>query len=135
MLFKQLVEVPANTAESSPVWEKLHVQKGTIIQWIVFSDPEAADLLHYRAKYHGTQIFPFIGVNWAEALLTPVPIVENLELKTAPYVIDIEAYNDDDTFEHEAWFYVNIVQEKAVELPQTSVNVIERFKALFGGGA
>lgn len=134
MLFKKYVEVPANTAELTPVWEPLTVMQGTIQQWIIFSDPEAADLLHYKVEYHGSQIMPFRGNKWIEGFLEPITLVENIKIDTPPFVLDFKGYNEDDTFTHEFFVYVNIIQEKAVEPYEMDESLWDKMKGLFGGG-
>lgn len=131
MLFKQYVNVPANTTAKSPVWQQFKVTKGTITQWLIFSDPEAADLLHFKLSYQGSQIIPFRGNEWLEGFLQPVTLTENIELNKPPYVLDVRAYNEDDTFRHEVWIYVNIVKQQSVELPEPSEGAVNKFMKLF----
>jgi len=101
MLFKKFRSVPANTTILNPDWQKLDIAKGTIKQWLIFFDPEAADLLHVRIEYHGTQIMPFSGSEWLVGFFTDAPMEDNIEIGYLPYVLDIFAYNEDDTYPHE----------------------------------
>jgi len=133
MLYKKYCSIPANTAEETPDWKKLKVCKGTIKQWIIFFDPEAADLLHVRVAYHGTQILPFGGKDWLVAFFTDTPLDDNIEITEKPYELDIYAYNEDDTFPHEYYIHPIIIREEPLTLPTPRAGTIERFKKLFGG--
>ena len=134
MIFKDHVTIPANTSANTPVWQQFKVMQGTITQWLIFSDPEAADLLHYKASYQGSQLIPFRGDDWLEGFLEPITLTENIELDKPPYVIDLRAYNEDDTFSHEVWFYVNIIKEEPVQPFKVGESAFQKFRKLFAGG-
>ena len=134
MLFKQYLSIPPNTPMLTPVKAQLSVLKGTITQWLIYSDPEAADLLHFKCSYHGSQLIPFRGGEWVEGFLQPITLTENIELSSPPFVIDVEGYNEDDTFRHEFYMHINIVKHKPIELPGPSEGAIDKFKKLFYGG-
>lgn len=133
MLYKSFRSVAANTTKLAPDWQKLKVTKGTIKQWIIFSDPEAADMLHFKVKYHGTTIMPFEQDDWVEGFLEPIVVSDNIELDASPYVLDIYAYNEDDTFPHEYYIHAVIIRDKPVELPTPQPGILERWKKLLGG--
>jgi hypothetical protein len=133
LLYKKFKSVPANTTPTSPDHEKLVVCKGIIQQWIIFFDPEAADMLHVRVEYHGSSIMPFGGKDWLVALFNDAPFNDNIALDAPPYELDIYAYNEDDTFRHEYYIYPIIIRDKPVELPTGEPSAIERFKKYITG--
>ena len=133
MLFKLTRSVPANTKELTPDWQKLVVARGTLVQWFLLMPEEAADLLHVRAEYHQTQIIPFSGSTWLHGLFMPIVMTESIDIKVSPYVFDIYAYNEDDTYPHEYNVHVNIIPEKTVKPGVVSSDAIARWEALFGG--
>ena len=100
MLYKKFRSVPANTTAAAPDWQKLKVTKGSIKQWVIFFDPEAANLLHVRVEYHGTSIMPWGGKDWLVGFFTDTPLDDNILLDAAPYELDIYAYNEDDSYPH-----------------------------------
>lgn len=134
MMFKAFRSVPANTSEYDPTWEKLDVAQGTLVGWVIFSDPEAANLLHFRIEYHKLQLMPFTGDSWIEGFLEPITIEESIRIDEVPYVFDIYAYNEDDSHPHEYYIHPIIIPDKALELgPPISQRIIEAFKGMFGG--
>ena len=134
MLFKLSRSVPKNTAASAPDWQKLKLDRGTLVQWLIQMPEEAADLLKFRVEYHHTQILPFTGSTWMYGLFEPTVIQENLLVHDAPYTLDVYAINSDDTHAHEYNIYANIITDKPVAPGGVSASAIERFKSLFGGG-
>jgi len=132
MLFKKFRSVPANTTEAAPDWQKLTVAKGVIKQWIIFTDPEAANLLHIRIDYHGSTLIPFGGKDWIEGFFDNTPFFENIELDVPPYVLDIYAYNEDDANPHEYFVHPVIIKEKPISLAVPSESYLDRLRNIFG---
>jgi hypothetical protein len=133
LLFRTFKSIPANTAATTPDKEKLTVCKGTIKQWIIFFDPEAADMLHVRVEYHGSSIMPFGGKDWILGFFSDNPFNDNVALDSPPYELDIYAYNEDDTFEHEYYIHPIIIRDKPFTLPETQPSAIERFMKYITG--
>ena len=134
MLYKKSREVPANTAIASPDRQTLQVAKGQLTHWLVVCPDECADLMKFKVLYHNVQLFPFSRDEWADALIGSFPIPESIEIDTAPYVLDIVAYNLDDTYNHEYNIYVNIIPEKPFKPPAPGFDLRRAWNGLFGGG-
>lgn len=128
MLYKISRSVPANTTAENPDWQKLSVCQGDIKQWIIFFDPEAANLLHVRVEYHGSSIIPFGGQDWIVGFFTDVPFNDNIKLDATPYVLDIYAYNEDDANPHEYYVHPIILREKPVKPLGPSENLLDRLR-------
>ena len=134
MLHKKWFSVPANTTANNPNWQKLKVCKGTIKQWVIFFDPEAADMLHVKVEYHGKQIMPWSESEWLVAFFTDAPLMDNIELDSSPYVLDIYAYNEDDSYPHEYFIHPIIIREKSISATGTTETTWERIKNYLGLG-
>jgi hypothetical protein len=133
MLSKILWSVPANTTENIPDHQKLQITKGTIKQWIIFFDPEAANLLHISIEYHASRILPFSGDRWIEGFFTSAPFQDNIKITDPPFELDIYAYNEDDTYPHEYYVHPVIVREEPVVFPTTTRSYWEKFNRLIHG--
>lgn len=131
MLFKKFRSVPANTTSEAPDWQKLTVCKGTIKQWIIFFDPEAANLLHVRIEHHHVQIMPFSGSEWIVGFHSDTPFEDNIKIDDPPYVLDIFAYNEDDTNPHEYYIHPIIIPTEPYRI--TEPGLIEKITKFFGG--
>lgn len=133
MLYKKFRSVPANTTADNPDWQKLKVTKGTIKQWVIFFDPEAANLLHVRVEYKGVSIMPWSGKDWIVGFFSDTPHMDNIELDASPYVLDIFAFNEDDSYPHEYYVHPIIIREKPVKIEAPSVTIPERIMDFFRG--
>lgn len=133
-MFKAYKSVAVGTTANAPDWQKLEVRKGTIKQWVIFFDPEAANLLHVRIEYHGLQIMPFSGSMWMVGFFSDTPFEDNIELDQPPYELDIFAYNEDDSYPHEYYIHPIIIPEKPFTVEAPSEGIWAGFKSLFGGG-
>jgi len=133
MLYKKFRSVPANTTAADPDWQKLKVTKGTIKQWVIFFDPEAANVLHVRVEYHGHSIMPWGGKDWLVGFFSDAPLDDNIELGSPPYELDIYAYNEDDSCPHEYYIHPSILREKPVSIDIQEPTIPERFLDFFRG--
>ena len=134
MLYKINRDVPANTTVLNPDWQKLQVCQGTIKEWIIFCPDECADLMKFRVYYQGHQILPASLDEWMDALRSPAPIKENLKLDVSPYVLDVYAFNLDDTYSHEYNIYANVLRDEPFEVPKSGFDFKSAWSKLFGGG-
>jgi len=132
MLFKKYRSVPVSTTAGNPDWQKLTVAKGKLVQWVIFFDPEAANMLHVRVEYHGHQIMPFSGSEWVVAFLQPITLGENILIEDAPYELDIFAYNTSTANEHEYYLHANIEPEKPLAVSEVSEEWWSQIKGLVG---
>ena len=133
MLYKQFRSVPIGTTAADPDWQKLQVTKGMIKRWIIFSDPEAANLLHVRVEYHGTSIMPFGGKDWIVGFFTNTPIEDNILLDVAPYELDIYAYNESTVNEHEYYIHPIIIRKEPVAPAEIDEETAAILEELMGG--
>lgn len=134
MLFKLRRSVPANTTASNPDFRKLSIAKGTIIEWLVQMPEECADLMQFRVEYHNTQILPFSGSTWLYGMFEPTVIRDNILVDDGPYVLDVYAFNLDDTNSHEYNLHCNVEPKKAVKVTGVGFDLKSAWDRLFGGG-
>lgn len=133
-MFKLSYKVPANTSPQVATHKKLSIAKGRIIGWIVFTPEESADLLKLNIQYHGLQLFPFTGSEWWYGNTNAFLIPEDFSVLDSPYVLDIYAFNLDDTFDHEyiVCAVIDPVKEP-VGVTTETVNWFGKLRDLFGG--
>lgn len=132
MLFKIHGDVPANTTMANPDFQKLGIAKGKIIQWMVQMPTECADLMQFRVEYHNMQILPFSGSTWLYGMFEPTVIKDNILIEDGPYVLDIYAFNLDDTYSHEYNLHCNIEPAKPVKPMVEEAGMWDRFKEFIG---
>lgn len=134
MLFKHYQSVLANTTKGAPNWQKLTIAKGEIKQWLIFFDPDAADLLHIKIEYHNTQILPFSGNKWLTGFLIPITLDEKIKIDDPQYILDIYAYNEDTKYPHEYFVHVVIEPKEPVTVTGEIEGLWDRLKGFIGLG-
>jgi len=133
MLYKIFRSVPANTTADNPDWQKLKISKGTLIEWIIVTPLECANLLQFWVSYHGMQILPFSGGERIYGISWPTVIKENIKIDTPPYELDIFAINTDTVKVHEYNLYANVMPKEPVSVEPPAMTIPERFVDFFRG--
>lgn len=132
MLFKIRRSVPANTNRPNLDWQKLKICKGTITQWIVFQPIQASNLCQFRVQYHGVHVLPVTPHQFLYGFFNMTVFEDNVKIDGAPYELDVFAFNDDTTFDHEYNLYVNVFPEKAYTPAELSEEDKAALEALLG---
>ena len=120
MLYGDIYKVPAQTTAKNPCQRLVKVTKGVIKGWVISGAEEKADLLHVCVLYHGHRIVPYGELEWMYPLDTSSPIAEKIELDTAPFELEIQAYNEDDSYSHEYIIYAIIEPEEPTTAGHTA---------------
>jgi hypothetical protein len=102
-------DTPASTAKASPLVTIQRVAGG-VITWIgIYFPPGCSGLLHVQLRIGKVAIFPVIFDTYVagDDLFLPVPVF----IRTLAGWNDIRVvtYNEDDTFSHKAYVYVNVL--------------------------
>ena len=134
MLYKLFQSIPANTTAADPNWQKFQISKGTIIEWIIITPLECANLMQFWIDYHGTQILPFSTGERIYGFTTNAPIKESIKIDAAPYVLDVYAINTDTVKAHEYNIYVNIKPKEPVSVIEEEEGFWERIGRTLGFG-
>jgi len=133
MLYKINCDVPANTAIAAPDWQKLKMSKGTIIEWIIVTPLECANLMQFWVEYHGVQILPFSRGERIWGLSWPTVIKDNIKIDSPPYELDVYASNTDTVKNHEYNIYCNIEPATAVIPGDETAGLWDKIKGFIGG--
>lgn len=135
MLYGHHRSVPANTTQDNPDKQTLAITKGTIMGWVIFFDPEAANLLHVRVEYHGFKILPYGELEAIVGFLKPVTLEESIKIEKEPAELKIIAWNEDDSYQHEYYIHPIVIPPSAVSpLGEEEAGMIERFMQWLGLG-
>lgn len=134
MVFKITRKVPAQTTRQDPDWQKLYIMKGVIRQWILFMPEETADVLQFRVEYHGSPVLPSTSHQWMYGFFDATAIDDKLKIDDAPYVLDVYAFNEDDSYPHEYNLYVVVDPPKAMSPSEIDEETQALLEELMGGG-
>jgi hypothetical protein len=123
MHFKFSINVPANTPSSAPVTQEIKLTKGTIIQVGYWFIPDCAGYVGTRVKLAEHVVWPTNPGEWYIRNEGGEVFPENYDLTQLPYKLTIEAYNEDDSYDHDVEWSFTV---QPAELTLTGI-----FKRLF----
>ena len=107
---KEFIILP-NTPRSEPYSTSLELTTGIIkdiwIQWRY----GASYICGCRLGVHSFFYWPLSLKEWILATSDLLHIGENFALDSEPFTLDIQAFNEDDTYEHRLWLAVNVQRE------------------------
>jgi hypothetical protein len=110
MIYYYEVITPANTPESSAQVTTLALNRGVITKVNILFPTGCAGLLRARLKRFGRQIFPSSSGESFAGNGTMVEWIDNYELDEEPFVMDLETWNDDDTYQHALYISIEIMR-------------------------
>lgn len=100
MFYSEEITVPVNTLEGAAVSTEIHVTNGVLTRWCYRPRTGHAALCHAKVFYHEHQIIPHNPEAELHGDSFPIDSEERVELSSAPYLLKIKAWNDDDTYPH-----------------------------------
>lgn len=114
MLYSWDVDVPANTAEASPVRQDLKLAYGVVSQVTVVFPPGCVGLVHLRVFRGGQQVWPSTADQDLAGDTFPVEWPEHYELTNEPYSMVARLWNLDDSYEHTVTIRIAVLPRRAV---------------------
>ena len=100
MFYSFPLTVPANTLESAPTTLACKLTSGTIERVDVQFPPGCAGLVHVALTHALHQLWPSNPDGSFAADGYVISFNEDLPFKTAPYVLTLTGWSDDDTYGH-----------------------------------
>ena len=132
MFYEFAITVAKDTAQSSPKKQDLHLAKG-IIHRIELQFPiGCAGLAHVRLRHHSFGQLPTNPSGSFASDGYPIPIDENLEFFSEPYIIKAILWNDDDTYAHTITIRVGILESKTALFFMSVLKGLSKMLKLMG---
>ncbi len=110
MYYEFAITIPANTAETSPVYQDMRLTEGIITHIEVQFPNGCAGLAHCRLLHWAAQKWPTLPANNFASDGHAIMLDENFELSTEPYELRVLCWNDDDTFDHTIYVRVGVLR-------------------------
>jgi len=126
MIYQTRITVPANTPIDSPITTSIEVEEDYVTYLGVYFPPGCCNLVHVRFRYGETQIFPHASYEWlsGEGYLMGGRLL--FKTPESPCRIRIEAYNNDDTYDHTIIIYVEALKKEEVARPGVIESIFAR---------
>ena len=114
MLVSTELTVPANTTKGAPFVDTLQLGYGVLRKCWVRWRYGVGDLAGCRISYHSIQIYPHTLNQWLPSFRESLEWDEYHLLDVHPYEFRIDAYNEDDSYEHKLWVAFLVIREQPV---------------------
>lgn len=131
MLFAHTLAIPANTAEASPVSEKLRLDHGVITRVEVEFPAGCAGLVYVHIDRALHQVWP---TNPGGSLRTDGRAIiwaDYQELFSEPMELDLVGWNLDDTYQHEILFRFELTPRVIAERGVETVSFVSKLRKAF----
>jgi len=126
MLYQKRLTVPSNTPIGNPTTTSIEVEEDYITYLGVYFPPGCCNLVHVRFRYGETQIFPHASYEWlsGEGYLMGGRLL--FKTPESPCRIYIDAYSDDDTYDHTIIIYIEALRKEEVARPGLIESILGR---------
>lgn len=132
MIFRKTITVPANTGKEKPLTTVISVQPGVLEKGEIFFPPGCHGLVGVRILWRGNVIWPSPDTSqeWfvADDYTVEFGAMEDqFEITDPPYEFTIQAYNEDQVYEHLLYVRFKLVKSSAhfMELPEPGVQAVD----------
>jgi len=118
MIHVHSLTVPANTTVDAPKAEVLKLS-ACVIQRVAISFPRGCYwLVGARVLMQASQLYPTTPDEWFVAEDFTVQFEDNTVIGEVPYELTLEAYNEDEKYDHTLRFYFDVVEIEPSGLPR-----------------
>ena len=128
MFYSMTMTVPPNTTYLNAIEESIALMHGVIVRVIFRSRPGNASLLHVKVFHNRHQYFPGSGDDDLHSDGEPLQWEEHLEITQKPFYLEIQAWNDDDTYPHTFDIAFAVLPKYAV-LPFAFMSIVSNLVA------
>lgn len=130
MLFSYKVEAPANTTYDNRVVQNLKVYRGIITRVLVLIPAGHHALAHLVLSIGETPIAPEHGVEGIRGDDQILPFLLYHEVTSDEEYIKAECWNEDDTYSHAFYVYVEIQPPELAQATQELVKIMQQIRTL-----
>jgi len=133
VLFSYKVEAAANTTYANRVVQNLKVYRGIITRILVLIPAGHHGLAHLVLTIGDTPIAPEHGVEGIHGDDQILPFLLYHEVKSDEEYIKAEVWNEDDTYSHAFYIFVEIQPPEIAQAIQELVNIMRQIRVLLTG--
>jgi len=112
MLRVKVVCVEPNTPKDSPKRDTIELPPGILTEVKILIPPGHQALAGVRVKYGLENVVPYRQDDWVRGDFVTITDTPDFRLENDPTVLAIEAYNEDDTYEHCFYMYFTVKREE-----------------------
>ena len=111
MIYQHSYTYPANGSFSTRVKTSLSLDKGLVYRIEIDFPPGSCGLLKLRIMKNTRQLWPFPPGEWFRGERTLISFDETHFIRSSPYEVVIEGYNEDTYYDHLGIIRIGFIQE------------------------
>ena len=130
MLYSNQITIPANTQGSAPTSTKIKLSLGFIHTiWLTFP-PGCVGLVKIRMLIDGHPFLPVHQDSYisGDGYTFPFPVM--FEITDEPMTLTVEAWNDDDTYNHSIQVIILVLPKELILPSGSTEGILESLKTL-----
>lgn len=108
MSYTKDLTIPKSTTAADPTTVDIPIQSMLIDRMEITFPDGCVGLVGVRFRYQSRIIFPYNPEGWYKGNNQTVIFSPNIELKEDPFVLSIEGYNNDDTYQHIVYIVIDV---------------------------
>lgn len=117
MIFSKEILIPAQTVAEDPLVTFAPISLGALQRVWVRWRWGSGNLCGVRILYAAFQIYPLTMTEWFVSTPYPLEFEDDRLIDGVPTEIEIQAYNNDDTFGHRVWVAFSVLRPAAIAVP------------------
>lgn len=111
MVYTKTITEPSGGSIANPTQYKMPLTVGLIYQFDIYFPPGSAGLMRVAVKHGGYSLYPSEPGEWFFGDDRVITFPDRYYISADPAVLDIYAYNSDDTYDHEFQLRIGLVSD------------------------
>lgn len=124
MHYEYTLSAPANTPANAPARLNCKLTHGVLTQIRLMYAPEGNGVLFSRVLRGGFQLYPLNPESAVQSAWPPREWVEYEELLAEPYILTLEAWNEDDVNAHTVYLSLTLLPQEVAAGRQEDLSLI-----------
>lgn len=132
MIYETAITIPANTSRTNPQRTDIKLTAGILSRLNVQFPPGCVGLAHISIWWQSHQLYPTNPDADISADDYTVDFEVYFPLDTAPYVLSVRGYNEDDTYDHTITVRFGVLPDEAYWRTGPNSQLDRKVAAAFG---
>lgn len=138
MLYVVSISIPPNTPKDKPIEKEIKIFEKWVEDITIYFPPGHVCLTGVALFYGTDQIFPNEEQEWVKGNDIPIKGYLHFRAPEKPLRLKVKAYNEDDTYTHTVYVYINTsdisldeVNKSIVEMTNILRELLEEWRKVF----
>jgi len=118
-VYVEVLKIPANTPETSPVERRITIEPGVVHRWSVLFPAGCHTLVRFAILYGESHIFPAGKGRWIRGDDETVVYDDRWHTPDRPTTLRLVGWSEDDTFDHTLYIRIGVLPPEEVSFVRT----------------